>query len=214
MYIPKKFEEQRIETLHDLMRAHPLATVVTLSSDGINANHIPFYLAESDKQCGVLRGHIARANPMLNDLANNKESLAIFHGANTYITPSWYATKRESGKVVPTWNYAVVHVYGIIRIMDDRVWLRAQLEDLTLHNEAAFPEPWGIADAPNDYIEKIMTGIIGIEMEITKLVGKWKVSQNQPSQNQTSVSKGLRESGVDNAAEMAALVESGSVSVR
>src|SRR5687767_2415356 len=116
MYVPKQFEEQRIEVLHELIRSHPLATVVTLSSDGINANHIPFYLVESDQQYGSLRGHIARANPMLNDLASGAESLVIFHGADAYITPSWYATKQESGKVVPTWNYAVVHAYGIIRV--------------------------------------------------------------------------------------------------
>lgn len=213
MYVPKQFEEQRIETLHDLIRSHPLATVVTLSSGGMNANHIPFYLAESEKQFGLLRGHIARANPMLNDLAYSAESLVIFHGENAYITPSWYATKKESGKVVPTWNYAVVHAHGVIRVMDDAVWLRAQLEALTVHNESTLSEPWAVSDAPNDYIEKIMAGIVGIEMEITKLVGKWKVSQNQPSQNQASVSKGLRESSLSNGIKMAELVEAGSTHV-
>lgn len=207
MYVPKQFEELRIEVLHELIRAHPLATVVTLSSEGLNANHIPLHLSESCNQFGLLRGHVARANSILNDLLGGAESLIIFHGPDTYITPSWYATKQESGKVVPTWNYVVVHARGVIRVVDDAPWLRAQLESLTAHNEAALPNPWAVSDAPNDFIEKIMPAIVGIEMEITALVGKWKVSQNQPSQNQASVAKGLRESSLGDAVAMAALVE-------
>lgn len=207
MYVPKQFEEQRIEVLHGLIRAHPLATVVTLSADGLNANHIPLHLFASGNASGVLRGHVARANPILNDIGVGAEALAVFQGPHSYITPSWYATKQETGKVVPTWNYAVVHARGIIRIVDDANWLRAQLGALTDHNEATFSKPWTVSDAPNDYIEKIMTGIVGIEMEITQLIGKWKVNQNQPMKNKISVATGLRESGSNNAVEMAALVE-------
>ena len=207
MYIPKQFEELRVDMMHELIRAQPLASLVTLSSSGLNANHIPLHLSESPAPFGALHGHVARANPILIDLPNNIESLAMFHGPNAYITPSWYATKKETGKVVPTWNYAVVHAYGFLRIIDNPAWLRAQLEDLTTHNEASLSEPWAVSDAPHAYIEKIMTGIVGIEMVITKLSGKWKVSQNQPSKNQASVATGLKASGLPDALAMAALVK-------
>lgn len=207
MYIPNQFEEPRVEVMHELIRAQPLATVVTLSSSGLNANHIPLYLADSPAPFGALRGHVARASPMLTDLTSDIESLAVFHGPDAYISPSWYATKKETGKVVPTWNYAVVHAYGFLRVVDNPVWLRAQLEDLTSHNEASFAEPWAVSDAPREYIEKIMASIVGIEMVVTKLSGKWKVSQNQPSKNQASVVAGLKASSLHGAPEMAALVE-------
>lgn len=209
MYVPKQFEESRVDVMHALIRAHPLATVITLSSSGLNANHVPLHLAESPTPFGTLRGHIARANPILGDLTNDVESLVVFHGPNAYITPSWYATKKETRRVVPTWNYAVVHAHGVLRVVDDAAWLRAQLEALTAHNEAPFPEPWAVSDAPRDYIQKVMTAIVGIEMVITRLVGKWKVSQNQPSQNQASVVAGLKATGLPAALEMAVLVEAG-----
>ncbi len=209
MYIPRQFEEPRVDVIHVLIRARPLATLVTLSSGGLNANHIPLQLSESPAPFGTLRGHVARANPILCDLTNNTESLAVFHGPNAYITPSWYATKKETGKVVPTWNYAVVHAYGFLRVVDDAAWLRAQLEDLTAHNEASFSEPWTVSDAPQEYIETMMTAIVGIEMVITRLSGKWKVSQNQPVQNQAGVVAGLGASSLPDALAMAALVEAG-----
>ena len=138
MYIPKQFEEPRVDVMHELIRARPLATLVTLSSSGLNANHIPLHLLESPTPFGTLQGHVARANPILSDLEKDMEVLAVFHGPDTYITPSWYATKKETGKVVPTWNYAVVHAYGYVRVVDDAAWLRAHLEALTTHNEASF----------------------------------------------------------------------------
>jgi len=207
MYIPRQFDEPRVDVIHALIRAQPLATLVTLAAGGLNANHVPLHLAESPAPYGTLQGHVARANPILSDLNRNIESLAVFHGPNAYITPSWYATKQETGKVVPTWNYAVVHAYGFLRIVDDAAWLRAQLEDLTAHNEAPFAEPWKVSDAPDQYIEKMMAGIVGIEMVITKLSGKWKVSQNQPAQNQAGVVAGLRASSLPAAPAMAALIE-------
>jgi transcriptional regulator len=209
MYIPKQFEEPKVDVMHALIRAQPLATLVTLSSGGLNANHIPLHLSESPAPFGTLQGHVARANPMLSDLTNNVESLAVFHGPNAYITPSWYATKKETGKVVPTWNYAVVHAYGFLRVVDNAAWLRAQLEDLTTHNEASFSQPWAVSDAPHEHIEKIMASIVGIEMVIKKLSGKWKVSQNQPEQNQASVVAGLKASSLPDALAMAGLVEAG-----
>lgn len=207
MYIPKQFEEPRIEVMHELARAYPLATLVTHSSAGLNANHIPLHLSESPAPYGALQGHIARANPLVGEIAGGIEALAVFHGPDSYISPSWYATKKETEKVVPTWNYAVVHAYGVLRIVDSAPWLRAQLDALTGHNEASFPEPWAISDAPVDYIERIMAAIVGIEIVITKMFGKWKVSQNQPAQNQVSVISGLKASGLPGSEAMAALVE-------
>lgn len=207
MYIPKQFEEPRVEVMHELIRAYPLATLVIHCSSGLNANHIPLYLSELPTPYGKLQGHVARANQLLDELANEIEALAIFHGPNAYITPSWYATKKETGKVVPTWNYAVVHAYGFLRIIDDASWLRAQLAALTSHNETSFPEPWAVSDAPSDHIEQIMAAIVGVEMIITRLHGKWKVSQNQPAHNQASVISGLRESGLSGSESMAALIE-------
>lgn len=207
MYIPKQFEETRVAVLHGLIRANPLATLVTQTSDGLNANHIPFHLAVVPAPFGALRGHVARANPILSDLEQGKEVLVIFHGPEAYISPSWYATKQETGKVVPTWNYAVVHAYGQLRVVNDVVWLRAQLEALTNDNEASFPQPWAVADAPFEFTEKLLASIVGIEMHITRLSGKWKVSQNQPRQNQISVMQGLAQSELPDAPAMHDLVE-------
>lgn len=193
--------------MHGLIRAHPLATLVTHSSGGLNANHIPLHLSDSPAPNGTLQGHIARANPLLDEIAEGIDALAIFHGPNSYITPSWYATKIETEKVVPTWNYAVVHAHGVLRVVDNASWLRAQLNALTDHNEASFSKPWAVSDAPPDFIEKNMAAIVGVEMVITKLQGKWKVSQNQPPKNQASVISGLRSSDIPESQVMADLVE-------
>lgn len=207
MYMPEQFDEQRVQVMHGLVRARPLATLVTMSPGGLNANHIPLHLSETPAPFGTLRGHVARANPLLGDLAGDIETLAVFHGPASYISPSWYATKKQTGKVVPTWNYAVVHAYGFLRVVDDAAWLRAQLESLTAHNEAPFPEPWAVADAPREYIEKTMAAIVGIEMVVTRMSGKWKVSQNQPPENRAGVIAGLRAGGDADALWMADLVE-------
>lgn len=206
MYIPKQFEESRLGVMHELMQAYPLATVVTLSQGGLNANHIPFYLSAEPAPYGTLQGHVARANPVWTDFKKDVEVLAIFHGPQAYITPSWYATKQETGRVVPTWNYITVHAYGLLRVKDDPVWLSEQLAALTAHNEAAFPQPWKTTDAPHDFAEKLIGAIVGIEIVITKLCGKWKVSQNQPERNREGVIKGLEAVGTDRALEMAASI--------
>jgi transcriptional regulator len=212
MYIPKHFDEPRIDVLHALIRARPLSTLVTLStSGGIDANHIPLHLSDGPAPLGTLRGHVARANPLRSDLAQGAEVLAIFQGPNAYVTPSWYPTKAETGKVVPTWNYAVVHAHGTLRVVDDAAWLRAHLEALTAHNEAAFSEPWHFSDAPSEYTDKLLEAIVGIEITITRLSGKWKVSQNQPERNRAGVVRGLHARDSDDAREMAALVERGGV---
>jgi len=206
MYIPAHFAEPRVEVMHDLIRAHPLSTLVTLSPSGLDANHLPFHLSGEPAPLGTLRGHVARANPLWREIVQGADVLAIFQGPHAYITPSWYPTKAETGKVVPTWNYAVVHAHGKLRVLDDAVWLRAHLAALTAHNEQPFAPPWQPSDAPPDYIEKLMAAVVGIEITITRLCGKWKTSQNQPPKNQAGVVQGLEASGHPSAAPMAALV--------
>ncbi len=207
MYTPKHFEQPSVEAMHELIRARPLSTLVTLSPCGLEANHIPLHLSDAPAPFGTLRGHVARANPLWRDFAKELEVLAIFHGPDAYITPSWYATKQETGKVAPTWNYAVVHAYGTLRAIDDAVWVREHLETLTDHHEAKFPKPWAVSDAPREFIEETVKAIVGIEIVITKLSGKWKASQNQPEQNQAGVVEGLGGCGHRDALAMAALVE-------
>jgi transcriptional regulator len=167
------------------------------------------HLSVSPDPYGTLQGHVARTNPLLDDIKQKQEALAIFHGPNAYITPSWYATKKETGKVVPTWNYAVVHAYGNLRIIDNPEWLRSQLEALTDHNEKLLSEPWAVGDAPKEFTEKLLLSIVGIEMKITKLLGKWKVSQNQPAENQQGIIEGLKTNEQLGASEMAGLVKLG-----
>jgi transcriptional regulator len=206
MYIPAHFDESRPEVLQALITAHPLATLVTLTAAGLNANHIPLRLHAEGGPQGILRGHVARANALWKAFDPQVEALAIFQGPDSYITPGWYATKQETGKVVPTWNYAVVHVYGSLRVIDDPAWLRPHLAALTETHEAAREEPWQVSDAPADYTEKLMLGIVGVELVITRMAGKWKVSQNQPAANQAGVIKGLRARGIEGSARMAGLV--------
>lgn len=206
MYIPKHFEETRTEVLHDLIREYPLATLVTHSASGLAANHIPLYLCLDPAPLGVLRGHVARANPLYTEGTPDGEVLAIFQGPDAYITPSWYATKREHGKVVPTWNYAVVHAHATIRFIEDPAWILAHLNELTATNERSFAEPWAVSDAPGNYVGKLVRAIVGIELTITRIVGKWKVSQNQPPANQAGVVDGLQQRAVPNAGPMADLV--------
>lgn len=213
MYLPRHFEETRPEVLHALMRAQPLATLVTLSASGdIDANHIPLFFSEETGGLGSLRGHVARANPLWRALLEGATALAIFHGPDGYISPSWYPTKREHGRVVPTWNYAVVHAHGSLRAIDDPAWLRTQVEALTTQQEATFAAPWEVGDAPADFIDRRLEAIVGIELVIDKLTGKFKNSQNQPEQNRAGVVAGLEDQGSDRALALAALVEEASSS--
>jgi transcriptional regulator len=202
MYCPAHFAESRPEVLYALMRGYPLATLVTMGNDGLNADHIPLQLETSGDSRLVLRGHVARANPVWKSIDNSTPALAIFRGPDAYITPSWYPTKREHGKAVPTWNYAVVHARGPLNFIEDADWLRAQVEALTRQQESAFAEPWAVSDAPADYTEKMLAAIVGIEITVTSLEGKWKVSQNQPEGNRNGVVAGLRELGRSDAAAL------------
>ena len=207
MYIPEHFQETDIQELQALVRAHPLATVVTHSSTGLNANHIPLLLPDTVEQAHALLGHVARGNPILKDIVPGGEVMAIFQGPNAYISPSWYASKQEAGKVVPTWNYAVVHVYGELRAIDDPRWVREQMEALTERYESAFGNSWKLSDAPPAFIEQRVRDTVGIELRISRLIGKYKVSQNQIVRNQRGVIAGLGASDQPGAAEMTTLME-------
>jgi transcriptional regulator len=207
MYQPAHHREDRLDVQHALMRAFPLGTLVTLGPSGLVANHIPFLIDPEASKLGTLRAHVARANLQWRDFDPSREALVIFQGAERYITPSWYETKRETGKVVPTWNYAVVHAYGPIRAIEDQAWLRKQIEDLTRFNEAARAEPWQVTDAPESFVAAMARGIVGIEIEIARIEGKWKVSQNRPAADRRGVVDGLGGEAGALAQEMAELVE-------
>jgi transcriptional regulator len=206
MYLPVQFEERRIEVLHDLIRAHPLGTLITLTAEGLDANHLPFELDAAPPPYGTLRGHVARANPLWQTFSRDLDVLVVFHGPEAYVSPAWYPTKKETGRVVPTWNYAVVHAYGPLRVIEDRSWLRALVERLTTRHEAGRPEPWRVSDAPADFVERLLDAIVGLEIPIVRLVGKWKVSQNRPPHDRAGVVEGLRREGGAGAAPMADLV--------
>lgn len=207
MYIPRHFDQSRIEAMHALVREHPLATLITQGPGGPDANHIPLQLAPAPAPFGRLCGHMPRANPAWREHARDLDVIAVFHGPNGYISPSWYATKQAGGEVVPTWNYATVHARGRMRIIEDAGWLKAHLEQLTDEQEARFAEPWAFSDAPAAYTTRLMHGLVGIEIAITRLEGKWKVSQNRPAEDRAGVCAGLRALGHDSALSMAKLVE-------
>lgn len=207
MYQPEHHREDDLGVQHALIRAHPLGLLVTAGSAGLEANPIPFVLDAAAGPKGVLRGHLARANRQWRDFDPAVEALVVFHGPNAYITPSWYATKAETGKVVPTWNYVVVQVYGALRVVDDADWLRRQVEALTLGQEEARSEPWQVADAPAPYVAAMLRGIVGIEIDIARIEGKWKVSQNRPEADRRGVVVGLNGESNPAAAAMAELVK-------
>ncbi len=203
MYLPSHFEEKRLDVLHELVRTHPFGTLVTSNQGHLDANHIPFELVQDGTPFGTLRAHVARANPVWRDFSPEMEALAIFQGPQAYITPSWYPSKQESGKAVPTFNYMVVHAYGPLKVIDDAEWLRGLVTRLTERHEANRAQPWQVSDAPADYIDKMLSAIVGLEIPVTQLIGKWKVSQNQPEANRQGVEAGLREIGSPGAIAMA-----------
>jgi transcriptional regulator len=205
MYRPPAFREDRPEVLRAAIRAHPLATLVTHGPQGLQANLLPFILA-TDEGKDILRGHLSKANSQIDDLRCGAQALVIFQGPQAYITPSWYATKREHGKVVPTWNYVVVQARGKAKVIEDPVWLLAQVRELTTQQEQPRDEPWAVSDAPASFISSQLKGIIGIEIPVDRIEGKWKASQNQPAANRIGVIDGLREQ--DPASVMADLVTS------
>jgi transcriptional regulator len=207
MYIPRANQEERIPVIHGLMDAQPFASLITMGSSGLFASHIPMVLERDGTPLGTLKGHISRANTQWRDFTPSIQALAIFSGPQHYITPNWYPEKQETGKVVPTWNYAVVHAYGHLKVIHDVEWLMAHLETLTTVHEASSPAPWKIEDAPADYIASLAKGIVGLEIVIEKLEGKWKVSQNRSEQDRAGVAAGLAELDTTLSQAMKALVE-------
>ena len=206
MYIPKANEEKRIDVLHDLIESHPLASLVTMGQDGLFASHLPMVLERGAGTQGLLKGHLSRANRQWRDLVSAVEALAIFAGPQHYISPSWYPEKAETGKVVPTWNYVVVHVYGALRIIEDQQWLLDHLHALTTMHESSSSTPWKVSDAPADYVASLTKGIVGVELPIERIEGKWKVSQNQPERNRAGILDGLERLGTPESLAMKALV--------
>jgi transcriptional regulator len=204
MYLPAHFREDRIEVQHDLIRRHPLGLLVTAGPGGLTANHIPFLIYADGSDLGTLRAHVARGNPQWRELSSVEECLVVFQGPQSYVTPSWYATKQETGKVVPTWNYITVHAWGRPRAIEDSAWLRRQLDDLTASQEQRRAPPWAVNDAPEPFIASQMKGIVGVEIPVSRIEGKWKVSQNRPEADRAGVESGLAGEGAE---AMAALVK-------
>ncbi|PWF46104.1 FMN-binding negative transcriptional regulator [Massilia glaciei] len=191
MYGPKHFDESHIDVMHGLIGTHPLGTLVMHGAAGLSADHIPFEIAApaSDAPFGVLRAHVARANPLWRQ--GGQQALVVFQGPGAYISPAHYAEKAISGKVVPTWNYAAVHAHGTLRAIEDPAWLLALLERLTARHEGTRAMPWSVHDAPRDYVDQLLKAIVGIEIPLERMQGKWKVSQNRSQQDQDGIAAGL-----------------------
>jgi transcriptional regulator len=204
MYLPTAFEESRPDVLHALIRSHPLGLLVTQGESGLQANSIPFEVVPAAGDApALLRAHVARANPVWRETAASAEVLVVFQGPQAYVSPGWYATKAETGKVVPTWNYVMVQARGGLKIVDESPWLHALVSRLTHTHEASQDRPWAVADAPDDYVATMLRAIVGIEIELTSLQGKWKVSQNRADADRVGVARALSEQTGEQAQAMA-----------
>ncbi len=206
MYTPRHFAESRVEVLHEAIERAGLGTLVTAGADGLGASHVPFLLDRAHAPLGRLVGHLARANAQWKSTPAGSEALAIVLGPDAYVTPSWYATKRETSRVVPTWDYVAVHAHGTIRFFDERDRLLEVVTRLTDRHERSRPVPWRVSDAPPDYLAGMLEGIVGVELTITRLEGQWKASQNKGDADRRGVERGLRGGGDE---EMATLVRGG-----
>lgn len=201
MYVPAHFSEARIDVLHDAIRRTGLATLVSMTPDGLIATHAPLLLEETNGPNGTLVGHLARANPHGRLADPTVQTLVIFQGPEGYITPSWYAAKQEHGKVVPTWNYVAIHAYGRLETFDDPSRLLDVVTRLTDLHESPRPKPWAVSDAPADFVQGMLKGIVGISLRIERLEGKAKLSQNRPATDRAGVVAGLRADGRTELAE-------------
>jgi transcriptional regulator len=195
MYLPRSFHEENLPALHQAIGEARLAVLITSGPQGITASHLPMLLDPTPLPNGRLLGHLARANPQWRDYDGKGEALAIFSGPEAYISPAWYATKKATGKVVPTWNYVAVHAYGRLAFFDDAERLRSLVSRLTQRHESRRPAPWSIDDAPKDYIAAQLKAIVGFEMTIERLEGKWKLGQNRPAEDRAGSIAGLKEEG-------------------
>jgi transcriptional regulator len=206
MYTPSAFREEDTKVLHDLIDEFGFATLVTLGSEGLTANHIPLAIDRKNGPKGRLRGHLAKGNPQLKDMQLGRPALAIFQGPNTYISPNLYPSKKEHGKVVPTWNFVAVHASGPLTVLEDVKALMDIVGDLTNKHEQASKQPWKISDAPEDYIQHQLKGITGFEIQIKKLEGKWKMGQNKSNTDRQGTIDGLSESKDSNDLDVAAIM--------
>jgi transcriptional regulator len=206
MYLPKDFKEERVPVMHEAMRQARLGTLITLGQDGMEASHIPMLVDPEPAPFGTLRGHIARANPQWRRATAGVQALAIFLGPDAYITPAWYETKRQTGKVVPTWNYVAVHAYGPLEFYEDADRLLALVTKLTETHEAGRAQPWAVSDAPEDFIAGMLRAIVGFELPIARLDGKWKMSQNRPAADRAGAVAGLTAEGGPKQAAVAEIV--------
>lgn len=197
MYVPAHFNESRTEVLHDLIAKHPLGTLFTHGKSGLDANHFPFELHRTEGAFGVLHCHVARANPLWQDVSDGDEVLVVFRAADAYISPQWYPSKHEFHKQVPTWNYQVAHAHGRITIRDDERYVRGVVARLTRTHEASQPVPWKMSDGPSEYIDALLQEIVGIEIEITRLVGKSKLSQSKEVRDVRGAGQALKALGKD-----------------
>jgi transcriptional regulator len=191
MYLPDHFRVEDIPEMHALMRARPFAALISAGPEGLYASHLPTVLKDGDTH-GVIECHLSRANPHWKTLAEGNEAMMIFQGAEGYITPNWYPSKAQHGKAVPTWNYAVVHAYGRPAVMQEKDWLLRHVGELTTQQERSEAKPWAVSDAPDSYIEVMLRGIVGFRFAITRLEGKWKMSQNREMPDRLGVVDGLR----------------------
>ena len=207
MYQPPHFREDRRDVQHALIKTHSLGLLITAGPGGLQANFIPFLIDAKATDNGTLRAHLARANPQLRELAAVEECLVVFQGPQAYVSPSHYPTKRETGKVVPTWNYITVQAWGRPRVMDDAAWIASQIDDLTRHKEADRAAPWAVADAPGAFLASQIKGIVGLEIPVSRIERKWKVSQNRVAADAAGVAEGLRGEGEEADAVAAAVAE-------
>jgi transcriptional regulator len=195
MYVPAHFEENRSEVLHQLIADQPFGALITHGPQGLDANHLPFEFEPSEGTHGTLRAHVARANPVWQEVASQPETLVIFQGPAAYISPNWYPSKHEAHRQVPTYNYIVVHAHGRITVRDDEAWVRGLVARLTRKMEANEPRPWKMGDAPADYLTQMLGAIVGIEIEVTQLVGKWKLGQNKEGRDRRGAADALLANG-------------------
>ena len=207
MYTPSHFDETRTSVLHGFMEQYPLAALIFATANGIEANHVPLVIDSSSGSLGTLKGHIARANSMWKDAQSGAEVLAIFQGPGHYISPTWYPSKIEDSRVVPTWNYVVVHARGRIAWIHDESWLRRLLESLTDRHERCNASPWHLSDAPAEYIQRMLAAIVGFEIAITNITGKWKLSQNRSAPDRAGVVTSLAALTEESSHLMAKLID-------
>ena len=208
MYTPKAFEVTDLALLHAAMKQSELATLVTMTTQGLVATHLPLLLDETKGEYGTITGHVSRANLQWRESDPNAEALIIFLGLDTYVSPNWYPAKQENGRVVPTWNYAAIHAYGRLTFYEDPEWLRNMVTELTKRHEASFPAPWQVTDAPAVYIDSQLKAIVGFEFRILRLEGKQKFNQNRSAEDRLGVIEGLRETGKTQVAELMEKIES------